>query len=398
MDQGEIYILTCMSSGKEYVGQASCFVAGKVPWGTQGRWKSHVRDAYQIKQNHCTALNAAIRKYGPKKFLVNCIMTCPLESMDEWEEKLIKEYNTLSPNGYNLNTGGAKGRDTAETRDKKRSSRLGKTHNDVTKKSISVSQIGNRRTAKKRKYEEDKNLPKYINAKRVNGKVIGYEIGRFPIGVTKKEYIKKCFTNLKNPKAALADALIFLEKLKKDYAHIHEKIEKEKQKSIVQKKKNYADDKKKKEVNDLPDNVYPLYEKDKKIGYYVEGLIDADGNNIPRKDFSGAQALIRNLNSANGWIHQCQINKENKEFVMPNLPTNLVHYTDTAANGKHVEGFAIKNLKATINGEDRKFNKKFTNMGLSMREKYDDAIEYYNSLKAGIIPETSGRKKYFRSH
>lgn len=46
MNKGVIYMLTCIPSGKKYIGQAVNFTgAQNKPWGTHGRWDSHVREA-----------------------------------------------------------------------------------------------------------------------------------------------------------------------------------------------------------------------------------------------------------------------------------------------------------------------------------------------------------------
>jgi hypothetical protein len=170
-------------------------------------------------KDHCTILNQAIRKYGEDTFEV--ITLCECISVEEMDKKEA-EYNLgCRPNGYNLNYGGAKGKDSDETREKKKLMRLGKTHDKETKNSISKGQIGNRRGVKPRKYPEDTDLPKYISAKRQNGVIIGYQVGKFPIGVETKEYVKNAhFTNKTNPAQALEDAKKYLAELEETYKHI----------------------------------------------------------------------------------------------------------------------------------------------------------------------------------
>jgi hypothetical protein len=166
-------------------------------WGAQGRWKSHLREAKNTiekgQKDHCTILNQAIRKYGENNFDVITLCECTsVEEMDKKEAEYIQEYNLgCRPNGYNLNYGGAKGKDSDETREKKKQMRLGKTHDEETKNSISKGQIGNRRGVKPRKYPEDADLPKYISAKRQKEVIVGYAISCFPIEVETKEYVKK---------------------------------------------------------------------------------------------------------------------------------------------------------------------------------------------------------------
>lgn len=194
-------------------------------WGTQGRWKSHLREAKNTiekgQKDHCTILNQAIRKYGENTFDVITLCECiSVEEMDKKEAEYIQEYNSMVPNGYNLNYGGAKGKDSDETREKKKQMRLGKTHDEETKNSISKSQIGNRRGVKARKYPEDADLPKYISARRKNGVIIGYMISCFPIGVEKKEYVTKTFISKSNPEQDLQNAKKYLAELEEKYKHI----------------------------------------------------------------------------------------------------------------------------------------------------------------------------------
>jgi len=77
MHYGEIYKITNKTSGKSYIGQAKKYI-GKydTPWGTDGRWKSHVKEAISSRKDHCTLLNNAIRKYSADDFIVTKICDC----------------------------------------------------------------------------------------------------------------------------------------------------------------------------------------------------------------------------------------------------------------------------------------------------------------------------------
>ena len=81
---------------------------------------------------------------------------------------------------------------------------------------------------KKRKYEEDNILPKYIiaNRKQNQDKIIAYSVYKFPIGILKKEYITKRFSIYKkrNKKETLDIAIKYLEELKEKYKDLHIKI------------------------------------------------------------------------------------------------------------------------------------------------------------------------------
>jgi hypothetical protein len=69
----------------------------------------------------------AIAKYGIDSFQQFLYGGIPIELLDIFEQELISRLNTLSPNGYNLNTGGSfKKIFSEETRDKMRLAKLGK--------------------------------------------------------------------------------------------------------------------------------------------------------------------------------------------------------------------------------------------------------------------------------
>ena len=84
---GVIYKCTSKTSKKSYIGQAAKYVSANIPWGTKGRWKSHVRDAYNPKQNRCTVLNAAIRKYGKDNFIIETLGEYDYEQLDKMEKR-----------------------------------------------------------------------------------------------------------------------------------------------------------------------------------------------------------------------------------------------------------------------------------------------------------------------
>ena len=80
-----------MSSGRKY--------------GITNRWNKHISDANNyIDESRCFC--NAIRKYGKDNFNVEILLICNLEMMDYYEKKFIELYNTISPNGYNLEAGG----------------------------------------------------------------------------------------------------------------------------------------------------------------------------------------------------------------------------------------------------------------------------------------------------
>jgi group I intron endonuclease len=105
-----IYRLTS-PSGKAYIGQTRNNV--------EKRWNAHRYQANEEVMDKHYAIHKAIRKYGWENFTKEVMMVCDYEwELNEWEKIHIAEYNTLSPNGYNLTEGGWGGIPCDETRKK----------------------------------------------------------------------------------------------------------------------------------------------------------------------------------------------------------------------------------------------------------------------------------------
>jgi hypothetical protein len=104
--RSEIYLITCLDSGKQYVGQTQTHTLnhGKYrPFGYMRRWTAHVSEAIKNnKKKQCIALNNSIRKYGKNQFKVELLHNCNLSFANYFEKMFINEYNTIAPNGYNL--------------------------------------------------------------------------------------------------------------------------------------------------------------------------------------------------------------------------------------------------------------------------------------------------------
>lgn len=102
---GWIYKITNTQTSEVYIGQTT----GK----PEARFKRHLRD----KKSSCIRLARAIEKYGKEAFELKVI--CRAEDqlqLDHRECLSIKLFQTMSPNGYNLREGGAKGKLSEETR------------------------------------------------------------------------------------------------------------------------------------------------------------------------------------------------------------------------------------------------------------------------------------------
>lgn len=107
---GEIYKMTCKTSGKSYIGQTVSHAKNRKKWRPTGyvrRTSAHFCEAKHDQRGfECTYLNNAIRKYGDDDFDIELIMRCPRDDMHAWEIHWIDKLGTLAPDGYNLTIGG----------------------------------------------------------------------------------------------------------------------------------------------------------------------------------------------------------------------------------------------------------------------------------------------------
>ena len=92
----ELYLLTCRTSGKRYVGVTK-HTAAK-------RWRSHVNRAN--REWAFSPLHCAIRKHGADDFEVKTLLRADLEYVIDREQPAIEAFRTMLPNGYNAKYGG----------------------------------------------------------------------------------------------------------------------------------------------------------------------------------------------------------------------------------------------------------------------------------------------------
>lgn len=105
----EIYIIRNLINQKIYVGQAISHILNHKryrPYGRNGRFRTHISEAFSSKKNQCHYLNNAIRKHGVENFEVELVENCLIENANDRETFYIKHYNSVFPNGYNLKIGG----------------------------------------------------------------------------------------------------------------------------------------------------------------------------------------------------------------------------------------------------------------------------------------------------
>ena len=129
-----VYIIINLINGKKYVGQTKNF---------QKRMKEHL---VYFSKNSPYLIHKAIKKYGEENF--KCIpIHCPKDKKNEWERFLIKEFDTITPKGYNLTEGGQNNNSwefmsdekKREIIDKIKEKRTGHTTSIKTKEQISKS-------------------------------------------------------------------------------------------------------------------------------------------------------------------------------------------------------------------------------------------------------------------
>ena len=115
----EIYKITNQITQKIYIGQAVSHILNHKkyrPYGMEGRFKTHISEAFSDKKCQCHYLNNAIRKYGSSNFTVELLRTCSVYNADAIETEEIQIHNSVFPQGYNLTTGGKTFRSTSESR------------------------------------------------------------------------------------------------------------------------------------------------------------------------------------------------------------------------------------------------------------------------------------------
>ena len=117
-----IYIVTNSANGKQYVGITN---------NLQRRWNNHKNADGKIP-----ALHNAIKKYGINSFVFSHIADAfDFECAKIIERLLISQHNTISPNGYNLTSGGdGTFNPSDELREKLSLSHCGKIQSEETRK------------------------------------------------------------------------------------------------------------------------------------------------------------------------------------------------------------------------------------------------------------------------
>jgi group I intron endonuclease len=129
---GHIYMATCKTSEKSYIGQTRSLRLDRNKWrlhGFERRWREHLQDAIRNTQKkQCTVLNNAIRKYGNSDWELVLLYECKIDDLDHYEKEFIAKHNTMAPNGYNLTSGGNAGTTVSDEHRKRISDSMKKVH------------------------------------------------------------------------------------------------------------------------------------------------------------------------------------------------------------------------------------------------------------------------------
>ena len=120
-----IYLLTHIETGRKYVGQSV---------DINKRWQVHARGRSD------THLGRAISIYGWHSFSKEVISICEKDQLNDSESKFVLLHGCMSPNGFNLTTGGGQFELSKESKEKMSAVRTGKKFTDQTKSNMKAAQ------------------------------------------------------------------------------------------------------------------------------------------------------------------------------------------------------------------------------------------------------------------
>nr|WP_285201287.1 GIY-YIG nuclease family protein [Rhizobium sp. CG4] len=102
LKDGAIYLVTHRETGKKYVGLTVQTI--------ERRWVYHQQQAQAGWIKSLEGLHAAIRKFGPDAFDIECIDTGRTKiDLEVKERNWIKKHDSLVPAGFNISPGGSSG-------------------------------------------------------------------------------------------------------------------------------------------------------------------------------------------------------------------------------------------------------------------------------------------------
>ena len=95
---GYIYKITNTVTKKCYIGETEDYTR---------RWSKH-KNSIKYKEG-CPLLKASMKKHGIDKFKFEILIICFDDDLEKYEREYIKKYNSQTPNGYNILSGGQLG-------------------------------------------------------------------------------------------------------------------------------------------------------------------------------------------------------------------------------------------------------------------------------------------------
>ncbi len=110
---GFIYKITNTINDKVYIGQTSLTL--------EKRFKGHL---YHAKREPVTAIHHAMKAHGYENFGIELLREVPDKHMNLWEVAYIKRLESMSPDGYNMRSGGGQRTVLAEASKQKISAAL----------------------------------------------------------------------------------------------------------------------------------------------------------------------------------------------------------------------------------------------------------------------------------
>lgn len=163
---GSIYKITNTVNGKSYIGQTR-----------NDAVKTRIRDHLTGNSKGNRILKNAVKKHGREAFTFEILHDGIIpEFLDTLEIETIQKFNTLAPNGYNLDSGGNRNKTRSEET-KRRLSKAnkgkpgpwkGKTFSEEHRRNLSASHMGKifSETSRRRMSESRKGKPRSEETKR----------------------------------------------------------------------------------------------------------------------------------------------------------------------------------------------------------------------------------------
>lgn len=182
---GYIYRITNTTDGKRYIGQTKCNDVSK-------RWKQHKK----VDRN-CIGpyLYNAYTKHGIENFKFEIVCVCFDEDCDKYEKEYILKFNTLVPNGYNINLGNSISKHSEESKERIRQKMIEYHRNKIyikrviteeQKKKLSITSKKYWDTITDEKYKEicnrRKENYKNPNNHKISGLLIGWKARQKRVG------------------------------------------------------------------------------------------------------------------------------------------------------------------------------------------------------------------------